>query len=302
MSSSGASCFFTLFNLQGARPTSAAGTHSVYHTILLLSSAFFKLFSERSAPKVQIHNSHPAARRSRSELLYDIMFRFACQALFSFCRQPSGASKTMCSFAQPLSRKSLTMLPPFPSPVNTFFHFSSFLFFRPLFLFPMTDIHLIVCPFPGGAIPHLQTLFARLKAERPSSACILACLPSSSSRSRYTVFCIASPKSKKEAADVSLPLRSVLALPIFPGRLQPSIFGAGELNCRVRDGNGWTLTAINTNYFNWLAPIKINCSIIQRSHYAVKRESLEKSGDPCGNRTHVCGVRGRRLSRLTNGP
>ena len=27
-----------------------------------------------------------------------------------------------------------------------------------------------------------------------------------------------------------------------------------------------------------------------------------KSGDPCGNRTHVCGVRGRRLSRLTNGP
>ena len=92
------------------------------------------------------------------------------------------------------------------------------------------------------------------------------------------------------------------ALPIFPVRLQTSIFGAGELNFRVRDGNGWTLTAINTNYFNWLAPIKINYFIIQRSHYAVKGESLEKSGDPCGNRTHVCGVRGRRLSRLTNGP
>ncbi len=39
----------------------------------------------------------------------------------------------------------------------------------------------------------------------------------------------------------------VLALPIFPARLQASIFGAGELNFRVRDGNGWTLTAINTN-------------------------------------------------------
>ena len=26
------------------------------------------------------------------------------------------------------------------------------------------------------------------------------------------------------------------------------------------------------------------------------------SGDPYGNRTHVCGVRGRRLNRLTNGP
>ena len=37
------------------------------------------------------------------------------------------------------------------------------------------------------------------------------------------------------------------ALPIFPGRRQPSIFGASELNCRVRNGNGWTLTAINTD-------------------------------------------------------
>ena len=39
----------------------------------------------------------------------------------------------------------------------------------------------------------------------------------------------------------------MLALPIFPVRLQTSIVGAGELNFRVRDGNGWTLTAINTN-------------------------------------------------------
>ena len=41
----------------------------------------------------------------------------------------------------------------------------------------------------------------------------------------------------------------VLALPIFPGRLQPSIVGRSELNFRVRDGNGWTLALINTNYF-----------------------------------------------------
>ena len=46
---------------------------------------------------------------------------------------------------------------------------------------------------------------------------------------------------------------SVSALPIFPVRLQTSIFGAGELNFRVRNGNGWTLTAINTDcYFNRL--------------------------------------------------
>ena len=35
--------------------------------------------------------------------------------------------------------------------------------------------------------------------------------------------------------------------PIFPGRFQPSIFGTNELNYRVRNGNGWTLTLINTN-------------------------------------------------------
>ena len=37
-------------------------------------------------------------------------------------------------------------------------------------------------------------------------------------------------------------------LPIFPGGRPPSIFGTNELNYRVRNGNGWTLTAINTNY------------------------------------------------------
>ena len=39
-----------------------------------------------------------------------------------------------------------------------------------------------------------------------------------------------------------------MALPIFPGRLQPSIVGRSELNFRVRDGNGWTLALISTNY------------------------------------------------------
>ena len=35
---------------------------------------------------------------------------------------------------------------------------------------------------------------------------------------------------------------------MFPARLQASIVGTGELNFRVRNGNGWTLTAKNTNY------------------------------------------------------
>ena len=37
-------------------------------------------------------------------------------------------------------------------------------------------------------------------------------------------------------------------LPIFPDRHQSSIVGTSELNFRVRNGNGWTLTVKNTNY------------------------------------------------------
>ena len=40
-----------------------------------------------------------------------------------------------------------------------------------------------------------------------------------------------------------------MALPIFPGRRQPSIVGRSELNFRVRDGNGWTLALISTNFY-----------------------------------------------------
>ena len=38
------------------------------------------------------------------------------------------------------------------------------------------------------------------------------------------------------------------ARPIFPGSHPPSIFGASELNYRVRNGNGWDLAAISTAY------------------------------------------------------
>ena len=38
------------------------------------------------------------------------------------------------------------------------------------------------------------------------------------------------------------------ALRIFPGRRQPSIVRMKLLNFRVRNGNGWTLTVINTDY------------------------------------------------------
>ena len=47
----------------------------------------------------------------------------------------------------------------------------------------------------------------------------------------------------------------MLALPIFPGSHPPSIVGADELNFCVRDGNRWTLIAINTNSYGWLFTI-----------------------------------------------
>ena len=46
----------------------------------------------------------------------------------------------------------------------------------------------------------------------------------------------------------------MLALPIFPGSRPPSIVGADELNFCVRDGNRWTLIAINTNYVDGFEP------------------------------------------------
>ena len=109
--------------------------------------------------------------------------------------------------------------------------------------------------------------------------------------------------------------RSVLALPIFPVRLQTSIVGRIELNFRVRNGNGWTLDLINTNLLFFEKKSKQKKLLIffslpsssTISHYihfspSCQELSQQKNGDPCGNRTHVCGVRGRRLDRLTNGP
>ena len=88
----------------------------------------------------------------------------------------------------------------------------------------------------------------------------------------------------------------MLALPIFPGRRQPSIVGRNELNYRVRNGNGWTLALISTNFCLPVLPENILyyivfCSLCQ-----------EEFGDPYRIRTDVNGVRGRCLNHLTNGP
>ena len=43
------------------------------------------------------------------------------------------------------------------------------------------------------------------------------------------------------------PLTGCWRRPIFPSRLQRSIFGTAQLNFRVRNGNGWTLCVNGTN-------------------------------------------------------
>ena len=56
----------------------------------------------------------------------------------------------------------------------------------------------------------------------------------------------------KKASPIGETFLFVLALPIFPASHPASIVGADELNFCVRDGNRWTLIAINTNSYGRL--------------------------------------------------
>ena len=99
----------------------------------------------------------------------------------------------------------------------------------------------------------------------------------------------------------------MLALPIFTASRPATIVGADELNFCVRDGNRWTLIAINTNYLllSSSEPFdSVNFFIIPRfsplssAFFAL----LKRAGDPYRIRTDVNGVRGHCLNHLTNGP
>ena len=70
----------------------------------------------------------------------------------------------------------------------------------------------------------------------------------------------------------------VLALPIFPGRLQPSIVGRSELNFRVRDGNGWTLALISTNLSaQQCSVMPTKCNFLHPENRTMYRHGLEKA-------------------------
>ena len=97
--------------------------------------------------------------------------------------------------------------------------------------------------------------------------------------------------------------RLVLALSIFPGRCQPSIVDRNELNYRVRNGNGWTLILISTNYMSSSTARKqtiLYCPSRLVNIFSDFRPF--RTGDPYRIRTDVNGVRGRCLNHLTNGP
>ena len=88
----------------------------------------------------------------------------------------------------------------------------------------------------------------------------------------------------------------MLALPIFPGRLQPSIVSRNELNYCVRNGNRWTLTLISTNF------MLSGLTGKQTNYKLFIAHCQEEFGDPYRIRTDVKGVRGLCLNHLTNGP
>ena len=70
-------------------------------------------------------------------------------------------------------------------------------------------------------------------------------------------------------------------LPIFTGRLQPTIFGTSELNFCVRNGNRWNLTVIDTGHTNDLVicfsfedvPSKLNIELRLQTEYLIKMGS-----------------------------
>ena len=66
----------------------------------------------------------------------------------------------------------------------------------------------------------------------------------------------------------------MFALPIFPASHPASIVGVHELNFCVRDGNRWTLMAINTNYVDGYSPSFI-CQSISALTTLVTRTGFE---------------------------
>ena len=120
---------------------------------------------------------------------------------------------------------------------------------------------------------------------------------------RLTAACSTNGAKVECSGPNSIESRPVLALPILPGRCQPSIVSRDERNYRVRNGNGWTLIIISTNYcYPASAGTTIIINLSSRLVNIFSDFRPFSTGVPYRIRTDVNGVRGRCLNHLTNGP
>ena len=132
MSSSGASCFFTLFNLQGARPTSAAGTCSLYHIVSLLSSTFFQTFFGA----FQLHKFksrtliQPLTALAANFYMISCPARFVKRFFIFFFRAVRLIQRKLLASSRGVPRERLDNIPDKTRLVNSFsafsFHFFQF--------------------------------------------------------------------------------------------------------------------------------------------------------------------------------
>ena len=163
----------------------------------------------------------------------------------------------------------------------------------------LTCLPSVACPATGSGGPSGQPPPRRIGSPR-SFAAGRERQPSRTSIAPFVKQCLAGPSAysarasqgrslregKRKPPEESGGKRKSRRLPIFPGRFQPSILGASGLNCRVRDGNGCTPTAIDTNYGNTA------CAMFRLG-------LLPETGSPCWTRTNDISVNSRTLYQLS---
>ena len=68
---------------------------------------------------------------------------------------------------------------------------------------------------------------------------------------------------------------------ILPGRVQPSTFSTGELNCCVRDGNRWNLSVIATGNGSYLVASTFSFLPFRKRSVKVERGETPLHPDNC---------------------
>ncbi len=105
---------------------------------------------------------------------------------------------------------------------------------------------------PNAAFPTLQQIMVKAKESRGRPQ-MLPLSSGTHGKDRYTRGIFSSPKRQKNPLTLAnqglIGIRQRL---ILPGRVQPSTFSTGELNCCVRDGNRWNLSVIATGNGSYL--------------------------------------------------